>query len=140
VIQDGVGAWVGPMLSWVFNLSHKSNLIYKSNMVSVRPSVCVDKNWAVPGRFFQSLPVPCGVFWGGGARESPVKHGAGGASRGGQHGRGGHGWGRTGRGGGASTGEEGPGGGGASTGEEGPGGGEIDGCIMHQVHTTVHPD
>jgi len=20
----------------------------------------VDKNWAVPGRFFQSLPVPCG--------------------------------------------------------------------------------
>jgi hypothetical protein len=20
--------------------------------------VCVDKNWAVPGRFFQSLPVP----------------------------------------------------------------------------------
>jgi hypothetical protein len=27
----------------------------------VRPSVCVDKNWAVPGRFFQSLPVPCGA-------------------------------------------------------------------------------
>jgi hypothetical protein len=24
-------------------------------------SVCVDKNWAVPGRFFQSLPVPCGA-------------------------------------------------------------------------------
>jgi len=24
-------------------------------------SVCVDKNWAVPGRFFQSLSVPCGV-------------------------------------------------------------------------------
>jgi len=22
----------------------------------------VDKNWAVPGRFFQSLPVPCGTF------------------------------------------------------------------------------
>jgi hypothetical protein len=22
--------------------------------------LCVDKNWAVPGRFFQSLPVPCG--------------------------------------------------------------------------------
>jgi hypothetical protein len=21
----------------------------------------VDKNWAVPGRFFQSLPVPCGA-------------------------------------------------------------------------------
>jgi hypothetical protein len=29
-------------------------LIYKSKL-----SVCVDKNWAVPGRFFQSLPVPC---------------------------------------------------------------------------------
>ncbi len=24
-------------------------------------SVCVDKNWAVPGRFFQSLLVPCGA-------------------------------------------------------------------------------
>jgi hypothetical protein len=24
-------------------------------------SVCVDKNWVVPGRFFQSLPVPCGA-------------------------------------------------------------------------------
>jgi hypothetical protein len=24
-------------------------------------SVCVDKNWAVPGRFFQSLPVPYGA-------------------------------------------------------------------------------
>jgi hypothetical protein len=24
-------------------------------------SVCVDKNWAVPERFFQSLPVPCGA-------------------------------------------------------------------------------
>jgi len=23
--------------------------------------VCVDKNWAMPGRFFQSLPIPCGV-------------------------------------------------------------------------------
>jgi len=23
--------------------------------------VCVDKNWAMPGRFFQSLPVPCGA-------------------------------------------------------------------------------
>ncbi len=33
-------------------------------MVSVcvdKMSVCVDKNWAVPGRFFQSLPVPCGA-------------------------------------------------------------------------------
>jgi len=24
-------------------------------------SVCVDKNWAVPEKFFQSLPVPCGA-------------------------------------------------------------------------------
>jgi hypothetical protein len=30
----------------------------KTNMVV---SVCVDKNWAVPRRFFQSLPVPCGA-------------------------------------------------------------------------------
>jgi len=59
------------------------------------------------------VPVPCGVFWGvgeGGARGS------------------------TGRGGptrvaGASK-------GGASTGGEGPGGGKLDGCIMHQVHTS----
>jgi hypothetical protein len=36
------------------------NLIYKSKH-GVRPSVCVDKNWAVPGRFFQSLSVPCGA-------------------------------------------------------------------------------
>ncbi len=27
----------------------------------VRLSVCLDKNWAVPGRFFKSLPVPCGA-------------------------------------------------------------------------------
>jgi len=34
-------------------------LIYiKANMVV---SVCVDKNWAVHGRFFQSLPVPYGA-------------------------------------------------------------------------------
>ncbi len=36
-------------------------LYIKANMVSVfvdKMSVCVDKNWAVPGRFFQSLPVP----------------------------------------------------------------------------------
>ncbi len=25
-------------------------------------SVCVDKNWAMPGRFFQSLPVPIYKF------------------------------------------------------------------------------
>ncbi len=35
-------------------------LYIKANIVSIRPSVCVDKNWAVPGRFFQSLPIPCG--------------------------------------------------------------------------------
>jgi hypothetical protein len=32
-------------------------LYIKANMVSI----CVDKNWAVPERFFQSLPVPCGA-------------------------------------------------------------------------------
>jgi hypothetical protein len=49
-------------------------LCIKTNMVV---SVCVDKNWAVPGRFFQSLPVPIykftmsvcdGVLAGGGGR------------------------------------------------------------------------
>jgi len=34
-------------------------LYIKANTVV---SVCVDKNWAVPGRFFQSLPVPYGVY------------------------------------------------------------------------------
>jgi hypothetical protein len=34
--------------------------IYKSNN-GVCLSICVDKNWAMPGRFFQSLPVPCGA-------------------------------------------------------------------------------
>ncbi len=34
-----------------------SILYIKANMASI----CVDKNWAVPGRFFQSLPVPCGA-------------------------------------------------------------------------------
>jgi hypothetical protein len=53
------------------------------------------------------FPVEC---FGGGGRESPVKHEAGGR----QHG---------------------PGGGG--TGGEGPGGGELDGCIMHPVHTSM---
>jgi hypothetical protein len=33
--------------------------------------------------------------------------------------------------------QHGPGGGGA-TGGEGPGGGELDGCIMHRVHTSVN--
>ncbi len=38
-------------------------LYIKANMVSVcmdKMSVCVDNNWAVLGRFFQLLPVPCG--------------------------------------------------------------------------------
>ncbi len=35
---------------------HPLVLYIKANMVFV----CVDKNWAVLGRFFQSLPVPCG--------------------------------------------------------------------------------
>jgi len=33
-----------------------NNLIYKNNSGGVYLSV-----WVVPGRFFQSLPVPCGV-------------------------------------------------------------------------------
>jgi hypothetical protein len=70
-------------------------------------SVCVGSAWKI-------LPVTARSLWcalGGGGRESPVKHGAGGASTGGggaragkdwaggggQHG--GHGRGRTGRGG-----------------------------------------
>jgi hypothetical protein len=35
-------------------------LIYKSKR-GVCLSVCVDKNWTVPRRFFQSLHVPCGA-------------------------------------------------------------------------------
>ncbi len=38
--------------------SPKKIIYIKVNMVV---SVCADKNWAVPGRFFQSLPVPCGA-------------------------------------------------------------------------------
>ncbi len=40
-----------------YSLEYILYLIYKSKQ-SVRPSVCVDKNWAVPGRFFQSCPFP----------------------------------------------------------------------------------
>jgi hypothetical protein len=43
-------------------------LYIKANVVSV----CVDKNWAVPGRFFQSLPVPCGDKQGRAARAAAV--------------------------------------------------------------------
>jgi hypothetical protein len=38
---------------------HSIILYIKANMVV---SVCVDKNWAMPGRFFQSLPVPIYKF------------------------------------------------------------------------------
>jgi hypothetical protein len=44
------------------------------------------------GNAWKTLPVTARSLWsvlGGGGRESPVKHGARGASRGGQHGRGG---------------------------------------------------
>jgi hypothetical protein len=44
--------------SFTYLLFQNPPILYiKANMVSV----CVDKNWAVPGRFFQSLPVPCGA-------------------------------------------------------------------------------
>jgi hypothetical protein len=56
---------------------------------------------------------------GGGGRESPVKHGWRGPARAGGDKRG-----RTRREGGEGT------------GGEGPGGGELDGCIMHRVHTS----
>ncbi len=52
-------------------------LYIKANMVSVRPSVCVDKNCAVPGRFFQSLPVPCGDQQGKAGRPGQPLRGAG---------------------------------------------------------------
>ncbi len=64
------------------------------------------------GSAWKILPVTARSLWcalGGGGRESPVKHGAGGAITGG---------------------------GGGGTGGEGPGGGEFDGCIMHRVHTS----
>jgi hypothetical protein len=50
VLQKG-SSLEGILKVWV-------HLIYKSKH---GVSVCVDKNWAVPGRFFQSLPVPCGA-------------------------------------------------------------------------------
>jgi hypothetical protein len=67
-------------------------------------SVCVGSAWKI-------LPVTARSLWsvlGGGGRESPVKHGAGGPARAGEGG----------------------------TGGEGPSGGELDGCIMHRVHTS----
>jgi len=62
---------------------------------------------------------------GGGGRESPVKHGARGASRGGAS-----------TGGGGGTGEEGPGEGGSDE-VGGTSEGKLNGCIMHQVHTST---
>ncbi len=38
--------------------------------------VCVDKNWAVSGRFFQSLPVPCGDKQGKAGRPGQPLRGA----------------------------------------------------------------
>jgi hypothetical protein len=67
--------------------------------------------WAVPRRIFQSLPVPCGMFWGVGEGRARWSTGRGGGHQGGGRvgkdrvGGGQHGRGRT------------------------------DGCIMHQVHT-----
>jgi hypothetical protein len=84
--------------------------------------------WVVPGRFFQSLPVPVKCF-GGEGRESPVRHGAQGSARGEDErgriewgggastGEGGHEWGRTGRRGLARA-------------------RRTNGCIMHRVHTS----
>jgi len=53
----------------------EQGVVFMFNMPSwMCLSVCVDKNWAVPGRFFQSLPVPCGAssndfyFFRGGGR------------------------------------------------------------------------
>jgi hypothetical protein len=40
-------------------------------------SVCVDKNWAMPGRFFQSLPVPCGDKQGKAGRPGQPLRGPG---------------------------------------------------------------
>jgi hypothetical protein len=81
-------------------------------------SVCLSL-WAVLGRFFQSLPFPVECFGGWGKGEPGETWGWGG-----QHGRGREG-----------TGGKGPGGGGGGTGGQGPGEGELDGCIMHRVHT-----
>jgi hypothetical protein len=87
-------------------------VLYIKVTMFVHLSVCVGSAWKI-------LPITARSLWsvlGGGGRESPVKHGAGGAS--------------------TSGGGGGDGRGGASTGGEGPGEGELDGCIMHRVHTS----
>ncbi len=82
------------------------------------------------GSAWKILPVTACSLWsvlGGGGRESLVKHGAKGANT-----RGGRTRKDRARGG---TSEEGSGGGGGTDGK-GPGEGELDGCIMHRVHTS----
>ncbi len=99
------------------------HILYIKVTMFVRLFVCVGSAWKI-------LPVIAPSLWnvlGGGGRDSPVKHGAGG----GQHGQG-----RGGRGGG-----EGPGGGGQhgrgrGTGGEGSGRGGLNRCIVHRVHTS----
>jgi hypothetical protein len=49
---------LGGSLNSYSTVDFSSLILYiKVNVVSV----CVDKNWAVLGRLFQSLPVPCGA-------------------------------------------------------------------------------
>ncbi len=79
-------------------------------------SVCLFV-WAVLGRFFQSLPLPYGMFWGVGEGTARWNTGLGGASTGRGGGDGGGGKDRV---GGANT-----GGGGARAGKDRAGGGSI---------------
>jgi hypothetical protein len=51
-------------------------ILYIKVTMSVRLSV-----WAMPGRFFQSLPVPCGMFWGVGEGRAWWSTGLGGPAR-----------------------------------------------------------
>ncbi len=91
------------------------------------------------GSAWKILPVTARSLWsvlGGGARESPVKHGAGGgASRGGASMSRGGGTGGEGPGGGCQHGR----GGGHGRGRIGRGE-ELDRCIMHRVHIKIRPD
>jgi hypothetical protein len=52
----GLKCYFGSKILRVFEACGNCYLIYKSNSGGVCLSV-----WAVPGRFFQSLPVPCGA-------------------------------------------------------------------------------
>jgi hypothetical protein len=101
-------------------------------------SVCPGSFQALLRPFFFFFLMGFVFNWGGASRGSAqAKGGTGGegSGGGGQHGS---------RGGtgeevpsGGGTGGEGPGGVGG-TGEEGPGEGKLDGCIMHQVHTSIY--